>query len=175
MANPSRPIPSQAPSDWLSDYGVQNHSTMEHPTHQSRINPADGAEVVALLSAPDVVSTPPREAFLVDDEIDPADLFTQDIPSSALPTLEKLKAEMLPPPPTYTVRTASDKSRDRWLQDWEGFLNRYSDEVWGDMLPLVTEAREEVEMAQAGGGHIGMDGSAVKRLGMILGHLNMGN
>ncbi|KAI9853792.1 MAG: hypothetical protein M1830_006630, partial [Pleopsidium flavum] len=37
-------------------------------------------------------------------------------------------------------------------QQWLDILTRYQDEVWGDMLPLVQEARSEVEQAIAGKG-----------------------
>lgn len=65
----------------------------------------------------------------------------------------------------------SEQERDAWLQQWEGVLNRYADEVWGDLLPLVQEAKEEVEAIKID--HGTGDGSpiALRRLGMILDHL----
>lgn len=57
-------------------------------------------------------------------------------------------------------------------QQWLDVLTRYQDEVWGDMLPLVQDARSEVEQAIIGKGGDFQGGPAVRRLAMILGHLN---
>jgi hypothetical protein len=59
---------------------------------------------------------------------------------------------------------------ESWREQWDGVLNRYTDEVWGDLLPLVKEARKEIE-------ELGRNPSsseqpkALRRLGAILGHL----
>ena len=56
-----------------------------------------------------------------------------------------------------------------WRTQWEGVLERYTDEVWGDLLPLVKEARNEVNtMAQGEGTE---EPVALRRLKGILGHL----
>jgi hypothetical protein len=61
----------------------------------------------------------------------------------------------------------------RWVEQWESVLNRYNDEVWGDLLPLVQEAKQEVEDLKKGSA----DGSedhrpkALRRLGLVLQHL----
>ncbi|KAL2058696.1 hypothetical protein ABVK25_001426 [Lepraria finkii] len=58
------------------------------------------------------------------------------------------------------------------IQPWVDILNRYHDEVWGDMLPLVQEAREEVKAAEASPKGALQDRPALRRLGMLLKHLN---
>lgn len=55
-------------------------------------------------------------------------------------------------------------------EQWESVLTRYADEVWGGLLPLVKEARQEIE--DAGHSSSGPDQpTALRRLGAILGHL----
>ena len=60
------------------------------------------------------------------------------------------------------------------LQPWIDILDRYHDEVWGEMLPLVQEAHGElaaVDEKQT----CCKDGSAVRRLKMVLQHLDSRN
>ncbi len=54
------------------------------------------------------------------------------------------------------------------LQPWLDMLNKYQDEVWGDMLLLVQEAREEAKAAKE---YIPEDQPATRRLRMLLKHL----
>src|SRR5436190_5080336 len=35
-----------------------------------------------------------------------------------------------------------------WMGQWESVLTRYADEVWGNLLPLVTEARKEIQASK---------------------------
>ena len=58
------------------------------------------------------------------------------------------------------------------IQPWTDILNRYHDEVWGDMLPLVKEAREELKSANYSPEGTPHDRSALRRLGMLLKHLH---
>ncbi|KAB5563541.1 hypothetical protein GE09DRAFT_1112842 [Coniochaeta sp. 2T2.1] len=62
-----------------------------------------------------------------------------------------------------------------WVAQWEGVLNRYDDEVWGDLGGLVEEARREVEelrKTRAAGEEGGkVETPALRRLRGILGHL----
>lgn len=59
---------------------------------------------------------------------------------------------------------------ESWREQWDGVLNYYTDEVWGDLLPLVKEARREVEDLQNGPSRTEQP-KALRRLGAILGHL----
>ncbi|MCJ1388028.1 hypothetical protein MMC18_000872 [Xylographa bjoerkii] len=68
-------------------------------------------------------------------------------------------------------RSSADSSSTNF-KPWLDVLTRYQDDVWGDMLPLVKEARAELKIASAEGGTPIVDRPAIKRLGMILGHFN---
>ena len=56
------------------------------------------------------------------------------------------------------------------VQSWLDILDRYHDEVWGDMLPLVQESRQELKMANENKTCL-QSGPAIQRLKMILQHL----
>ena len=59
-----------------------------------------------------------------------------------------------------------------WVGQWEGVLNRYNDEVWGELGELVAEAKREVEILKAYGDEGGkIETPALRRLRGILGHL----
>ncbi|MCJ1479695.1 hypothetical protein MMC13_008381 [Lambiella insularis] len=60
--------------------------------------------------------------------------------------------------------------QSHYLDAWLDILTIYQDEVWGDMLPLVRQARQEVKDANIGRGI--QHRPAIKRLGMILGHFD---
>lgn len=57
--------------------------------------------------------------------------------------------------------------------DWVGVQERYHDEVWGFLQPVLEDARAEIEEKGAGeeGLGAGEDGPAVRRLKMILMHM----
>ena len=56
------------------------------------------------------------------------------------------------------------------VQSWIDILDRYHNEVWGDMLPLVQESRQELKMASEKKTCM-QSGPAIQRLKMILQHL----
>jgi hypothetical protein len=64
----------------------------------------------------------------------------------------------------------SPLARDHWQDQWEGVLTRYTDEVWGDLLPLVKEARKEVKDMQRVS-VIDEEPKTLRRLRGILAHL----
>ncbi|KAF2498879.1 hypothetical protein BU16DRAFT_579911 [Lophium mytilinum] len=59
--------------------------------------------------------------------------------------------------------------RRQLASEWDGVLSGYTDEVWGDMLPAVKEARSQLEEVKAGSERL--DSTAITRLKMILGHV----
>ena len=69
----------------------------------------------------------------------------------------------------YVIATPPGAQLD--LEPWLGVLTNYQDDVWGDLLPLVKEARQEVRNAMEGSKVTLKDCPAVRRLGMILGHI----
>ncbi|TGO35175.1 hypothetical protein BHYA_0167g00010 [Botrytis hyacinthi] len=74
-----------------------------------------------------------------------------------------------------TKKGIKGKAKEEWKSDWEGVLKGYTDEVWGGLIPLVREAREElkVEEEKSDGGQGKEMGNlkALRRLGAVLGHL----
>ncbi|KAH7060739.1 hypothetical protein B0J12DRAFT_342485 [Macrophomina phaseolina] len=63
----------------------------------------------------------------------------------------------------------SDAQRQRFLAEWDDVLNNYTDEVWGEMLPVVKAARSQLQEVKTG--MDSLDSKAVARLRMILGHV----
>ncbi|KAF2806760.1 uncharacterized protein BDZ99DRAFT_465553 [Mytilinidion resinicola] len=59
--------------------------------------------------------------------------------------------------------------RRQLASEWDGVLNGYTDEVWGNMLPAVKEARSQLEEVKAGSERL--DSTTITRLKMILGHV----
>lgn len=57
---------------------------------------------------------------------------------------------------------------------WLKFLTSYQDEVWGDHLPLIREARKELQDLRNGNREATKEGQpALRRLQMVLGHLGI--
>ncbi|KAF7890598.1 hypothetical protein EAF00_008913 [Botryotinia globosa] len=74
-----------------------------------------------------------------------------------------------------TRKGIKGKAKAEWKSDWQGVLQGYTDEVWGGLIPLVREAREELKVEeQKGDGGQGKEMGnlkALRRLGAVLGHL----
>lgn len=68
------------------------------------------------------------------------------------------------------VHDQNMESTEEWRYQWKGVLTRYADEVWGGLLPLVKEARKEVEELRDVPPAIEQT-KALRRLRAILGHL----
>lgn len=151
---------------------------------------SDGAAVVALLSDP---------AYVMDEEpsstLRPETDGAQGRSQERLQTWEGLAGSVaiLHPsgplnlvPDFGTPRNPSDavsKDRKRFherehfmgselgeIQPWIDILDSYQDEVWGEMLPLVKEAREELKAVNEKQ-TLPRDGPAIRRLTMVLQHL----
>ncbi|CAI7605447.1 unnamed protein product [Penicillium discolor] len=78
---------------------------------------------------------------------------------------------------TSTSTSNSTSLRDAVLAnlpgagDWIGVQERYHDEVWGFLQPVLEEAKAEIEEKGVEGLGHGEDGPAVRRLKMILMHM----
>lgn len=102
-----------------------------------------------------------------------------DHPSNLLPQAfqDEEKQEYLPE--EYAFESFSHlgevlpagEAKEKWIEQWEGVLNRYQDEVWGGMAPLVKEAIVEVEQMKVEGTE-GRQPKALARLGLVLGHIS---
>ncbi|KAI4134971.1 MAG: hypothetical protein LQ347_001083 [Umbilicaria vellea] len=73
---------------------------------------------------------------------------------------------------SYMNHVIQPQSTQDFLDSWMDVLTSYQDEVWGDMLPLVQQAREEIQGAPSGANGTLQDHPAVNRLRMVLGHLD---
>ena len=58
------------------------------------------------------------------------------------------------------------------VQPWIAMLDRYHDEVWGNLLPFIQEARKETRVASSSLSAL-EDRPAIRRLGMLLQHLKL--
>jgi hypothetical protein len=65
--------------------------------------------------------------------------------------------------------SSQDEAQSLWMDQWEGVLTRYTDEVWGDLLPLIKEAQQEVEAIKEAPTSA-TEPKALRRLGLLLGH-----
>ncbi|KAI0526104.1 hypothetical protein F5B22DRAFT_268784 [Xylaria bambusicola] len=66
----------------------------------------------------------------------------------------------------------TDEARDIWFSQWGAVLSSYTDEVWGDLSPLVLEARQELQSASTSPEAVATSGlTAVRRLHQILAHV----
>ncbi|KAK5628176.1 hypothetical protein RRF57_003891 [Xylaria bambusicola] len=69
------------------------------------------------------------------------------------------------------VSNASE-ARDIWFSQWGAVLSSYTDDVWGDLSALVSEARRELQSASTSPEVVTQSGlSAARRLHQILAHV----
>lgn len=68
------------------------------------------------------------------------------------------------------IPLSDEYDKQQWFDQWDGVLNRYADEVWGGLLPLVKEARKEIEDIR-NSEEATKQPKALRRLNAILGHL----
>ena len=149
------------------------------------IDPNDGAAVVDLLSKPN---------FLMDDDHD--DHIPNSIENSYICREAKcpgtgqskvcpgrednaLARQLIPDfgitdtqlrKLAHAMPHAVDEAHNAELQPWLEILDSYQDEVWGDILPLVRQARDELVKSKKCGND-SSDRPAVRRLRMLLSHL----
>lgn len=64
------------------------------------------------------------------------------------------------------------EARTMWVDQWQSVLSDYTDEVWGDLGPLVQEAKQELRVLKAEPqAYPPADLKALKRLRQLLAHL----
>ncbi|KAI9846514.1 MAG: hypothetical protein M1837_003935 [Sclerophora amabilis] len=145
---------------------------------------SDGAAVVALLASPGltVQTDDPTSRLQNETPIPPLPPYAPTAAFNAPYNVESnrnplnlIPASLLEGPHVHTHAETTNlaTSREQWLRDWDGVLNAYTDEVWGDLLPAVRDAREEIENVKSGReNELGSQQlGAVARLQMMLGHL----
>ncbi|KAI1770930.1 hypothetical protein F4818DRAFT_445863 [Hypoxylon cercidicola] len=70
-----------------------------------------------------------------------------------------------------------EEAKRLWINQWRGVLSSYTDEVWGDLSPLVSLAREEVSPSRPRQNALDASPSklkALRRLQKILAHVRGG-
>lgn len=169
---------------------TSNYATGTTTTVQEQ-QQRDGEEVLAILSTPDIYT---EEQFSVDEERPPPNwglspeqisqirtLMSEIFPAE--PSQQQQQQHVVPSPEnplnlapafeTSGLETEEEalQAREHWREQWEGVLTRYTDEVWGGLLPLVKEARKEVEDMRVEQKPVDETPKALRRLGAILGHL----
>ncbi|KAK3989209.1 hypothetical protein QBC44DRAFT_328212 [Cladorrhinum sp. PSN332] len=147
---------------------------------------ADGADVIALLSADDML----EPDFATEEGISPGDLASLrkalfDGMSSGVAwdsMLNFIPEYLRPQGPVDTQQTGNmalhlgtgdaSEAWDTWVNQWSRVLTDYQDEVWGDLGALVDEARAEVKkLEEVKPGEKPAEPTALLRLRAILGHL----
>jgi hypothetical protein len=139
----------------------------------------DGEEVLAMLSDPNSLS----EQFEAPEPED--ENYDWGLSAEQRTQLRAMTKDMFPAPehhagvdpdhslnliPNFGAEDGNLEARRVWREQWEGVLTRYTDEVWGGLLPLVEEARKEVEEMRNENG-VTEQPKALRRLGAILEHL----
>ena len=161
----------------------------------------DGAEVRMLLSDPNIDLQPDFMDFEMADTTDSNmdDLFETKLSPGEQQAADRIRSA-LPPPPVHqaiprnnplnlipgvmglgedlhadaTPQRIAELLSDLEGSEWEDVLDRYTDDVWGESLQrFVAESIEKGEISQEAGNadRIQLDGSALSRLRMILGHV----
>ncbi|KAF2198434.1 hypothetical protein GQ43DRAFT_157774 [Delitschia confertaspora ATCC 74209] len=156
----------------------------------------DGAEVRMLLSDPSIDMSRDYVDFEMADptEATADDLFGTELSPGEQKAAERIRSS-LPAAPTHQavsrenllnlipgVMDYLDNASPERLEEllstlnvsgWEEVLDNYTDDVWGESLRSVTKLVEEHQAQQEKGNadRIRLDGPAISRLKMILGHV----
>ncbi|KAH7370717.1 hypothetical protein BKA65DRAFT_22821 [Rhexocercosporidium sp. MPI-PUGE-AT-0058] len=166
------------------DLSRDSHQLLHEPANRTitEQEQQDGSDVLAILSDPAALDSQMEEPAPLDEDDENYDW---GLTPSQIIKLRELTKDILPLPPQHANSSidnplnllpdfqGQEGAREQYVEEWEGVLSRYADEVWGGLAPLVREARKEVEDAKANQGGVseGKEMRAVRRLGAILGHL----
>ena len=166
---------SQASLNTTSSKPVGYQTVAEQELH-------DGEEVLAVISVPQDMDIPfeaseDNENYnwgLTHEQISQLRAMTTDIfppPEPHQPINPNNPLNLIPHvDDTDFINANSQAAVDTWREQWQDVLTRYTDEVWGGLLPLVKEARKEIEGLQSGDEPT-VQPKALRRLGAVLGHL----
>ncbi|EEH33799.1 hypothetical protein PAAG_04848 [Paracoccidioides lutzii Pb01] len=180
--------PGNFDSAWHNPY-TPNTAHNHNNNHIYTPKPTDGQAVVSLLSSPSFQSTaftppesPQSELFELDTSmlphssstISPTPLSKPPFTSAAttsIPTFLPSQLSLIPD--IASILSAIQQQDCDWTQlpsvaEWLEVDQTYQDTVWGFLKPYVEAVRKEMGEK----GEIMDDGPAVKRLGLVLGHLS---
>lgn len=147
----------------------------------------DGQDVVGILSQPSTMDESIDELENLDLQLTPEqiyhissitnNLFLPPAPHSAPPVDHPLNLQpnldvssSLASREAYSNDYGSEQARHEFITQWDDILTSYTDEVWGNLLPLVKEARQEVETIKNQDDPPEIP-KALRRLGQIFNHL----
>lgn len=169
--------------EYSQDDGLEVAQLLSDPyfvamTDEAEPEPAQSAEDAADLFAEDFSVEEQQAAKVIKDDL-PAPPIHQPIaadnPRNLVANFEALLAgnENGMNSATYAtsnmVHFHTKEDQQQWYSQWSGVLNQYTDEVWGDMLPIVREEKKHAEAIKEGKENV--DSKSVQRLNMILGHV----
>ncbi|CZR53825.1 uncharacterized protein PAC_03707 [Phialocephala subalpina] len=168
-------LPDGFEQAWAHSQGVQPQPNINSaPRTVEEQERREGEDVLALLSDPSALD----EQFEGPEEDD--EHYDWGLSQDQIIELRAMTKEMFPPPEQHTGVSANNPlnlipmsgefDQQQWFEQWDGVLNRYADEVWGGLLPLVAEARKELDEMQNGDPPMEQP-KALRRLNAILGHL----
>lgn len=190
------PAPQSVGAYWADKYLLgpkTNTSTRENWNNDLAVRDGDGEAVVTLLSHPDFTAEEePAAHWFIDTSEQkgqmlgrqPVDEWTNKHVS---PSDVENRYRFVPGiSPVWNLISSSfvprglrcDYERESFMdpksseiQPWVDILDKYHDEVWGDMLPLVQEARKELKTLNDSA-DVRQDRPAIQRLKMVLQHLH---
>ena len=163
----------------LEDAALKRHVNLEERTDtlrqaavdENQHGNNDGAAVVALLSDPSFSADEEPGDDWSSPEDDGYRLSGKDR-SGAVERRFKDRLQGNPLKPVPGFRWLDDFSEPADIVAWDNMLLKYHDEVWGDALPLVQEARQEIKNYVASKDRSLQGHPALRRLSMLLQHLN---
>ncbi|POR35389.1 Uncharacterized protein TPAR_04390 [Tolypocladium paradoxum] len=171
---------------------LRNQAPRGPPGSVAEQEASDGAAVVQLLSLPDDAADamPPAEG---DDSLSPSEaarlreaLFGGPSAGSRAVAWDQLlnfNPDFVTRPDAissahaqlHTGAADASVAQSIWVQQWSDVLSAYTDEVWGDLGPLASEAKREVDqLAGEEPAKLSHESSATRALGrlrLILAHV----
>lgn len=178
----------------MTDDALHPGAQTSHFHHDSNYSDTDGLEVVKLLdSGYDTVAQIELDTPLTKQEEASMRqaLFAYGAPSGVNEGVAADLAGLLNFVPEYISNGSSGwgyknllqhfgtsdttEASQIWADQWGDVLSRYTDEVWGDLSPLVQEAKEEARKIQESGrAATPSETKAILRLRQILAHVRSG-
>ncbi|KAF5019259.1 hypothetical protein F66182_8751 [Fusarium sp. NRRL 66182] len=183
-------------AEGLGQYGYRQSQSYDLPDSRSSAvseqEKLDGAAVVSLLDGPsdelDAVLVGAEEPDAENQGLTPEAaarlreaLFPANLSSSYVrwDSLLNFNPDFLSQPGAeaeferqlHLGTTDTDEARIAWVQQWGNVLTGYTDHVWGDLEPLIAEARREVDELKAQRSEAAPETKALGRLRQILAHV----
>ena len=151
------------------DQRLQQHSVDAYACKDN-----DGAAVVALLSDPKFFADEEPGNYwdaLEDDQCQLSSEFQSgDRTKTGQDALQTSLIDLIP-----DLTEFDEHFEPSDVSAWHDIINKYHDEVWGDALPLVQEARQEFKEVAISNDMNLESCPALRRLGMLLQHIRRPN